>query len=577
MKINNKNITLIALFALLIIPLSCKKGFLDTTDTSAATADNAFGKSSSVVALVNSIYNTFQSSDMLKKSIWYYANYETHDFFNNGGDIVWNYYGIQADFYALPTFWNNSYVGIARANNAIPIIQNAIAKGVVTQALGNRLEGEAYFLRGLIYYYLAGSFGGVPLELKPVTNGLTPRSTQDQVFAQVVSDMKQAENLLLSKTQLAQADLGRATKGAAYGYEGAAQMWLKNYTAALTAFNNPELTDNYHLLPNFMDVNEYSNQNNDESLFEVQFMVTGNQSWGDGWQDGGEEGWIDDFDWPQEISGFGYDYANPGLWYSYQAGDLRKQATILGPGDQNMSPDIIAKWGGIQGYAVVQANYKSNPTVYSDGNGNPINTCGTIAHPWYGTDGTPRSGYYDAKKWRDPTLTGANGSGAIFGGQNQILLRYAEVLLDRAECKIRTGDVAGGLADIKLVRDRAWGGQGKSPAVMQDGLTWDGKPSTPITDPLQMVYSEYRHELAAEYSTFYDLRRAGPGVAAAFIQQEYGTVAGNTNQIIYPYGPTADGKTHGVWNTTLPANKDILPIPTAAIGLNPNLTQNPGY
>jgi hypothetical protein len=155
------------------------------------------------------------------------------------------------------------------------------------------------------------------------------------------------------------------------------------------------------------------------------------------------------------------------------------------------------------------------------------------------------------------------------------LLRYAEVLLDRAECKIRTGDVAGGLADIKKVRDRAWGGT--APAVMQDGLTWDGKPTQPITDPLQMVYSEYRHELSAEYSVFYDLRRAGPGVASAFIQNAYGTVSGNTKQIVYPYGPTKDGKTHGVWNTTLPANKDILPIPESAIGLNPNLTQNPGY
>ena len=349
MKMNNKNITLLALFALLIIPLSCKKGFLNTSDTTAFTADQGFTKSSNVIALVNSIYNTYQSSDMLKKSIWYYANYETHDFFNNGSDIVWNYYGIGSDFYALPTFWNNAYIGIGKANNAIPIIQNAMDKGIVTQDLGTRLEGEVYFLRGLTYYYLAGTFGGVPIELNPITNGLTPRSTQDQVFAQVVSDMKQAENLLVSKTALASADLGRATKGAAYGYEGAAQMWLKNYSAALTAFNNPELTNNYHLLSNFMSVGEYSNQNNDESLFEVQFLVTGNQSWGDGWQDGGEEGWIDDFDWPQEISGFGYDYANPGLWYSYQAGDLRKQATVLGPGDQNMSPDILAKWGGIQG------------------------------------------------------------------------------------------------------------------------------------------------------------------------------------------------------------------------------------
>lgn len=159
-------------------------------------------------------------------------------------------------------------------------------------------------------------------------------------------------------------------------------------------------------------------------------------------------------------------------------------------------------------------------------------------------------------------------------------MRYAEVLLSRAECKVHTGDVAGAMADLKIVRDRAWGkglpGGSAAPAVMQDGLTYDGKPTQPITDPLQMVLSEYRHELSGDYSLFYDLRRAGPGIAAAFIAHNY-----NTNTSIlpqpYPYGPTADGKLHGVWFTALPANKDICPIPQPQIGLNPNLKQNPGY
>ena len=60
----------------------------------------------------------------------------------------------------------------------------------------------------------------------------------------------------------------------------------------------------------------------------------------------------------------------------------------------------------------------------------------------------------------------------IFGDQNQILMRYAEVLLSRAECKVRTGDVPGAMADLKLVRDRAWGGT--APAVMQDSANYDG-------------------------------------------------------------------------------------------------------
>jgi hypothetical protein len=560
--------------AVLSAPFACKKSFLQQTDTFAATEAATFTKPSQVISLVNAIYNTYQSSDLMKKSMWYYANFLTHDWYNNGNDIVWNYYGIGADFYALPTFWNNAYIGIARANAALDVIAQTRASGILTTALANRLEGEAYFLRGMTYYYLAGTFGGVPLELKSQTNGLTPRSSQDSVFMQVVSDMHVAENLLVSKTRLASTDVGRATTGAAYGFEGAAQMWLGRYDSALVAFNNPELTNNYHLLPNFVDVHEFDHQNSDESLFEVQFNVYGSQGWGGGWEDGGQEAWIDDFGWPQEISGFGYDYGNPGLWYSYQAGDLRRACTIGGPGDTLVSPGIIAQWGGIKGYAVVQANYQTNPNTYSDGHGNPINSIGTTAYPWYGTDGTPRSGYYDTKKWRDPTLTGANGTSAIFGGQNQILLRYAEILLDRAECEVHTGDLTDAMADLATVRNRAWGGT--APTVVQDGLTWNGQPTQPITDPLQMVLSEYRHELTAEYSLMYDLRRAGPGVASTFIQQEYGTTS-STSQITYPYGPTADGKTHGVWMTTLPPNKDILPIPVSAIALNPNLIQNPSY
>src|ERR1700760_3167130 len=163
MKIYQKILGVVVFAGLLAIPYACKKSFLQQKDTFAADADETFTKPSQVIALVNAIYDTYQSSDLLKKSIWYYANFLSHDWYNNGSDIVWNYYGIGSDFYALPTFWNNAYIGINRSNQAIPIIKNAIATGVVTADLGARLEGEAYFLRGLTYYYLAGTFGGVPL------------------------------------------------------------------------------------------------------------------------------------------------------------------------------------------------------------------------------------------------------------------------------------------------------------------------------------------------------------------------------------------------------------------------------
>jgi|GEM_PF-198547 len=603
-------ILIIAAFFGLGIQQACKKNFLYQTNSLQGTADATFNKPADIISLVNAIYDTYQNSDLLKKCIWYRANFGSHDFFNWGGDVFWNTYQIPATFGGVTTLWDQSYIGIARANSAFGIIQKALSKGIIDVALANRLTGEAYFLRGMTYYYLAASFGGVPLELSAVTDGLTPRSSRDSVFRQVVSDMQKAEGLLLSKTQLPTADLGRATKGAAYGFEGAARMWLKDYAGALTVFNNPELTSNYHLLPHFADVNEFTDQNNDESLFEVQFDLPqgGTQDWNGSWQPpGGELGWIDSFSWPEEITQQGYDYGNPALWNSYQSGDIRKLLTITGPGDTLASPGIIAAWGGIKGYPPVLSGYQAyvsslaahaadatKPIDTADGNkyavntngntvaGNIINTTGSILHPWFGSD-HGRTGYFCSKKWRDPNLTGnynnpkTNAAG-LFGSQNQILLRYAEIILDRAECKVRTGDIPGAMADLTLVRDRAWGGTGKSPMVMQDSANYDGTPGVPITDPLQMVLSEYRHELSGEYSVFFDLCRAGTDVAIAFIKSANGTVDASYNPIPNPApGPTHDGLQHGLYNTTLTPNNALLPIPQGAIALNPHLTQNPGY
>ena len=569
-------------FTCVVISIACKKSFLNQTNSFGLPTETVASSRENVIGAVNGIYDTYQNSDLLKKCLWYRANFGTHDFFNWGADVFWNNYQIPSTFLGLNTLWNQFYIGIARANYAIPVVEKAKADGVVDASLGDRLAGEAYFLRGTMYYYLAACFGGVPLELQTGSDGLTARASRDSVFAQVVADMQQAEALLWSKADLPAADIGRATKGAAYAYEGAARMWLKDYTGALAAFNNPELISNYHLLPNFADVNEYDHQNNDESLFEIQFYLKPGdpQDWGGSWQPPGAElGWIDSFSWPNEITQQGYDYGNPALWNSYQSGDKRKLLTIVGPGDPILSPGIIAKWGGIKGYPPVVAGFASGDPKYKADNGTIINTVGTLTRPWYGDD-KGRTGYVCAKKWRDPNLTGnyngPDGKGHIFGDQNQILMRYAEVILSRAECKVRNGDVAGAMADLKLVRDRAWGGT--APAVMQDSADYKGDPGEPITDPLQMVLSEYRHELSGEYSTFFNILRAGTDVCVDFINTANGTVAGNYNPVPNPApGPTHDGQKHGLYNTAITPVWTLLPIPQSARAANPNLTQNPGY
>lgn len=359
-------------------------------------------------------------------------------------------------------------------------------------------------------------------------------------------------------------------------------MWLKDYDGALAAYNNAELVNSYQLMPNFADANEYNKQNNNESIFEVQFAKKAGdpQDWGGSWQPPGAElGWIDSFGWPQELTGQGYDYANPALWSSYQSGDKRKLLTVVGPGDPLVSPGIVAALGGLKGYNQVIQGFNAGNPVYKADDGTILNTVGTLTRPWYGDD-KGRTGYYFSKKWRDPNLTGGNSNAAgqsnLFGDQNQILMRYAEVLLSRAECKVRKGDIPGAMADLKIVRDRAWGGT--APLIMKDSANYNGTPGVDITDPLQMVLSEYRHELAGEYSVFYLLCRAGTDVAIDFIKKANGTVDGSYEPVVNPApGPTNDGLKHGLYNTSLTANKAVLPIPQVAIALNPNLTQNPGY
>src|SRR5688500_13276484 len=92
-----------------VIPLACNKSFLDQTNTFGISADAAASKPEQVISLVNAIYDTYQNSDLLKKCIWYRANFGTHDFFNWGADVFWNNYQLPATFVGLITFWNQSF------------------------------------------------------------------------------------------------------------------------------------------------------------------------------------------------------------------------------------------------------------------------------------------------------------------------------------------------------------------------------------------------------------------------------------------------------------------------------------
>jgi hypothetical protein len=85
--------------------------------------------------------------------------------------------------------WSNRYKGINRANSALETIDNVTEWS--SPAKKEQLLCEIYFLRSWYYFNLAQVFNGVPLVLSTEPQNL-PRSTPDEVYAQIASDMKAA-------------------------------------------------------------------------------------------------------------------------------------------------------------------------------------------------------------------------------------------------------------------------------------------------------------------------------------------------------------------------------------------------
>ncbi len=156
-----------------------------------------------------------------------------------------------------------------------------------------RIKGQALFLRGFSYYNLVGYYKDVPLITDYSTysslDGLYgANNTCDEVLDQVEADLQEAMELLPNRQTGGEWSKGRATCGAAAGYYARTLMFRHKYSEALTVlkdiiggqkYGQYKLMDNYG--DNFREGSAY--ENNDESLFEVQYLDYGSQGVDDEW------------------------------------------------------------------------------------------------------------------------------------------------------------------------------------------------------------------------------------------------------------------------------------------------------
>ena len=228
--------------------------------------------------------------------------------------------------------WRQDYLIIARTNQILALIDDvnfdAAAKANV--------KGQALFLRAYAYFELARYFGSVPLHLTPVAvraEAALPLATEVEVYNQIIADLQAAVPLLPNKSKQAP---GRVTEGAARTLLANVYINQKKWAEAEQILT-PVLTQGYGLMTNYEMAfpGNTANKNNMESVFEVQFLE-------------GAAGLNGNFIYQfmprpisaseltpimgtsnaQNIDGEGNNIPTPDIIAAYEAGDLRKDASI---------------------------------------------------------------------------------------------------------------------------------------------------------------------------------------------------------------------------------------------------------
>ena len=251
----------------------------------------------------------------------------------------------------LLDYWRAQYQGIARANLAIEQISAMEAEvpqagtdstDVLTALRRKHLLGEVRFMRAFYYFRLVRLYGAVPIVTDPiysvegwkVPRAESARKVYDDV---IIPDLEYAAANLPRKSEYDAADMGRATQGAAQAMLLKAYLYLKDYTNAAT-WGQTFLTDQageYSLCANYVDNFTLAGENGDESVFEVQYMAEPTSDYGEG--NGFTRGTFTTIltrarsGLSGTVTGWGFNRPTRDLYNEYEAGDPRRDATILVP------------------------------------------------------------------------------------------------------------------------------------------------------------------------------------------------------------------------------------------------------
>jgi tetratricopeptide (TPR) repeat protein len=276
----NKTGSLLSFAVLMALFSGCNK-YLDLEDPQSLSYTIALSSDEMVKSVLNGAYsqfavNTLYGGNILRNSELLAGNGEIEyvgtipeprDMFNKTMFAAMNEVNEQ---------WRTSYAVINTVNN----ILNALS--VVNEADRDRVEGEALFLRGLIYFDLVRFYAqqyqsgisdtqlGVPLVLAPTfeinAGSFVNRNTVEEIYDQIIADLTTASGILPENNGV------YASSGAANALLARVYLQKGDFEKARDTANAVIQSGDYSLLSNYADV--FNNDNNSrEDIFATQITA----------------------------------------------------------------------------------------------------------------------------------------------------------------------------------------------------------------------------------------------------------------------------------------------------------------
>jgi len=581
-----KFLSVFAVIAGLLLMNSCSEDFLQITPAGSldasvlGTYDGVDALLIGAYALIDGVQNGYDWN--AASSGWVYGSIRGMEA-NKGTDS-----GDQPDINPLQTYsenaanpylnakWLCTYEGIARCNSVIATANGALESGSITQEQYDLEVNQAKGLRGVYHFWAwklwadRGTNTFVPY-VDESTDQTTLTNTED-IRAKIIEDLTAGTNLPLDVHQI-----GRFNKTVCQVFLAKAQMQMYgDYGAALTLLEAAEngtqpAGEEIGLMDRYGDIFDASMRNEKEAIYTVQYSVndnSGGMNAGSGevlnfpYKGGGSPGGCCGFFCPTQ------DFVN-----SFRTDAAGMPYIDLAAGTYSYNDEEVTNDQGVAiGDPFTPYTGRLDPRVdWSVGrrgipywDWGPHTGADWIRDQSYSGPWSPKKQVY--KKSQEGSLTEVGSWTSGYTANGYRMIRFADLLLLKAECKAMTNTGDLGLAEVNAIRTRA---------ANPEGFVYEADGVTPAADyvignytsfanqaeAMMAIKFERKLELGQEGHRYYDLQRWGD------VQTELTRILAHEKTM--PWGPLLYG------SATIGSEDVNFPIPQRQIDIsNGNLVQN---